>query len=56
MSSGISNNPIIPRIKKAAIKLGTIPISEIIKFLKSLKNNSLYLSWMYLNICFISMD
>ena len=29
ISKGIPANPIIPRIKKAAIKLGITPISEI---------------------------
>ena len=32
------SKPIIPRIKKAAIKLGTIPIKERIIFLNKIKN------------------
>ena len=32
------SKPIIPRIKKAAIKLGTIPIKEITIFLNKIKN------------------
>ena len=38
ISNGISSKPIIPRIKKAAIKFGTIPINEIIIFLNNTKN------------------
>ena len=38
MSKGIPTNPIIPRIKKAAIKFGITPISEILIFLKRIKN------------------
>ena len=37
ISKGISSNPIIPRIKKAAIKLGTIPIKESVVFLNKIK-------------------
>ena len=39
ISKGISSKPIIPKIKKAAIKLGTMPIKEIVIFLKSKKIN-----------------
>ena len=38
ISRGISKNPIIPKIKKAAIKLGAIPIKEIVVFRKRIKN------------------
>ena len=38
ISNGIPNKPIMPKIKKAAIKLGTTPIKERVKFLKSIKN------------------
>ena len=38
MSKEFQSNPIIPRIKKAAIKLGTTPIKEIIVFLNKIKN------------------
>ena len=38
MSKGIPTKPIIPRIKKAAIKFGITPISEILIFLKRIKN------------------
>ena len=38
MSKGIPSNPIMPRIKKAAIKFGTTPIKESIKFLNKIKN------------------
>ena len=38
MSKGILAKPIIPRIKKAAIKFGITPISEILIFLKRIKN------------------
>ena len=38
ISKGIPARPIIPRIKKAAIKLGITPISEILIFLKRIKN------------------
>ena len=33
ISRGIPSRPIIPKIKKAAIKLGTTPIREILIFL-----------------------
>ena len=33
ISKGIPNNPIIPNIKKAAIKFGTTPINESLIFL-----------------------
>ena len=32
ISKGIPNKPIIPRIKNAAIKFGTIPIKESVNF------------------------
>ena len=38
MSNGISNNPIIPSIKKAAIKFGTTPINESLIFLNNIRN------------------
>ena len=38
ISKGIPNNPIIPKIKKAAIKFGTTPIKDNLMFLKSTKN------------------
>ena len=38
ISKGISINPIIPRIKKAAIKFGTTPIIDKDKFLNKIKN------------------
>ena len=38
ISNGIPIKPIIPRIKKAAIKFGTIPIKEIAVFLNKIKN------------------
>ena len=38
MSSGISSNPIIPKIKNAAIKFGTTPMSDKVKFLNNIKN------------------
>ena len=38
MSKGIPAKPIIPRIKKAAIKFGITPINEIFIFLKRIKN------------------
>jgi hypothetical protein len=38
MSNGIPNIPIIPRIKKAAIKLGTTPIKDSVIFLNKIKN------------------
>jgi len=38
ISSGMPNIPIIPNIKKAAIKFGTTPIKEIITFLNNIKN------------------
>ena len=34
ISSGIRSKPIIPNIKKAAIKFGTTPINDNFKFLK----------------------
>ena len=38
ISSGIPRRPIMPKIKKAAIKLGTTPIKDKVKFLKRIKN------------------
>ena len=38
MSKGISASPIIPNIKKAAIKFGTTPISDKVIFLKRTRN------------------
>ena len=38
MSKGIPTKPIIPKMKKAAIKFGTTPIIDSVKFLKSTKN------------------
>ena len=38
MSNGIFNKPIIPKIKKAAIKFGTTPINDKEIFLKRIKN------------------
>ena len=38
ISKGISSRPIIPRIKKAAIKLGTTPISDNLIFLNRIIN------------------
>ena len=38
ISSGISSKPIIPKIKKAAIKFGTTPIRDSLMFLKRIKN------------------
>ena len=38
ISNGIPSNPIIPSIKKAAIKFGTTPIIDNLIFLKSIKN------------------
>ena len=38
ISNGIPSNPIIPNIKKAAMKFGTTPIKDNLIFLKSIKN------------------
>ena len=38
ISSGIPIIPMIPKIKKAAIKFGTTPRIEIFKFLNKIKN------------------
>ncbi len=38
ISSGIPANPIIPSMKKAAIKFGTTPINESLTFLNNIKN------------------
>ena len=39
ISKGISINPIIPKIKKAAIKLGTTPINDRVIFLNKIKKH-----------------
>ena len=38
ISKGIFNNPIIPKIKNAAIKFGTTPIRAKVIFLNKIKN------------------
>ena len=38
ISRGIPSRPIIPKIKKAAIKLGTTPIRDSLKFLNKIIN------------------
>ena len=38
ISRGILANPIIPNMKKAAIKFGTTPINESLIFLNNIKN------------------
>ena len=38
MSRGISSKPIIPNMKKAAMKFGTTPIKESFIFLNNIKN------------------
>ena len=38
ISKGISIKPIIPSIKKAAIKFGTTPIKDKVRFLNKTKN------------------
>ena len=38
ISRGISSKPIIPKIKKAAIKFGTTPIKDKTTFLKRIRN------------------
>ena len=38
ISKGIPIKPIIPKIKKAAIKLGTTPINDSVIFLNKIKN------------------
>ena len=38
MSNGIPRRPIIPNIKKAAIKFGTTPIKDRVKFLNKTRN------------------
>ena len=38
ISKGISNKPMIPRIRKAAIKFGTTPIKDKVIFLNKIKN------------------
>ena len=38
ISRGIPNKPIIPKIKKAAIKFGTTPIKDSLMFLNNIKN------------------
>ena len=38
MSKGIPNKPIIPKMKKAAIRFGTTPIKDMGIFLNKIKN------------------
>ena len=38
MSNGIFSRPIIPNMKKAAIKFGITPINDNLTFLKRIKN------------------
>ena len=38
MSRGMPSNPIIPKIKNAAIKFGTTPIKDSFIFLNNIKN------------------
>ena len=38
ISKGIPSKPIIPKIKKAAMKLGTTPIKERVIFLNNIRN------------------
>ena len=38
ISNGIPNKPMIPSIKKAAIKFGTTPIKDKVIFLNKIKN------------------
>ena len=38
ISKGIPNNPIIPNMKNAAIKLGTTPIKDYLIFLNKIIN------------------
>ena len=38
ISNGIPIKPIIPRIKKAAMKFGTTPIKDNVIFLNNIKN------------------
>ena len=38
ISKGIPNKPIIPKIKKAAIKFGTTPINDKVMFLNNINN------------------
>ena len=38
ISKGIPNRPIIPSIRKAAMKFGTTPIIDKVKFLNKIKN------------------
>ena len=42
ISKGIPNNPIIPKMKKAAIKFGITPIIDNFRFLNKIKNNKKY--------------
>ena len=39
ISSGIPNKPIIPDIKNAAIKFGTTPMNDNVKFLNNQRRN-----------------
>ena len=41
ISSGIPSKPIMPRMKNAAIKFGTIPIKEITVFLNKIKHEKI---------------
>ena len=43
ISKGISSKPIIPKIKNAAIKLGTTPINDNVKFLNNINPDSLWI-------------
>ena len=38
MSKGIPSKPMIPNIKNAAIKLGTTPMKDKVKFLNKIRN------------------
>jgi len=38
ISKGIPSKPMIPRIRKAAIKFGTTPIKDKVMFLNKIKN------------------
>ena len=38
ISKGIPNKPMIPKIKKAAMKFGTTPINDNVMFLNKIKN------------------
>ena len=45
MSNGIPINPIIPKIKKAAMKFGTTPINDKAIFLNNIKINYVDIFW-----------